>query len=70
MNNPSFEPPRAAIYARYSTDLQNERSIEAQVALCRDYAKRTGLNVIAKFEDRAVSGASIHGRIGIQRLME
>jgi hypothetical protein len=29
---------RAAIYARFSTDLQDERSIEDQVTLCRKYA--------------------------------
>ncbi len=26
---------RAAIYTRYSTDLQSERSIEDQIALCQ-----------------------------------
>ncbi len=36
---------KAAIYARFSTDLQNERSIEDQVALCRNYAAREGMNV-------------------------
>lgn len=36
----------AAIYARFSTDLQDERSIEDQVILCRKYAER-GLNVVA-----------------------
>ena len=30
---------RAAIYARYSTELQNEKSIEDQVKLCRDHAE-------------------------------
>src|ERR1700686_3516534 len=47
---------RAAIYARFSTDLQNERSIDDQVALCRAYSERNGLNIVAVFDDRAVSG--------------
>ena len=31
---------RAAIYARYSTDLQSENSIEDQIRLCKERAKR------------------------------
>jgi Resolvase, N terminal domain len=48
----------AVIYARFSTDHQDERSTEDQVALCRDYARREGLHVVEVFEDRARSGAS------------
>lgn len=33
---------RAAVYARFSTDLQNEKSTEDQIALCRDFARREG----------------------------
>lgn len=60
---------RAAIYARFSTELQNERSIEDQIALCRATAHREGLSVVAEFEDRARSGASIIGRDGLARLL-
>ena len=63
-------PKRGVIYARYSTDLQNERSIEDQVALCQAYAARESLNVVEVFEDRACSGASIMGRDGLLRLLE
>ena len=35
---------RATIYARFSTDLQNERSIEDQLSLCQSYAEREGLD--------------------------
>ncbi|GGC91362.1 recombinase family protein [Chelatococcus reniformis] len=61
---------RSAIYTRYSTDLQNEKSIEDQVALCRAYAAREGLSVAAVYEDRARSGGSILGRDGLMQLME
>lgn len=44
---------KAAIYARYSTELQNERSIDDQVELCKTYAARGGLEVAAIFADRA-----------------
>lgn len=59
----------AAIYARYSTDLQSDRSIEDQVALCRAYAEREGLTVTATYEDRARSGGSLFGRDGVNALM-
>jgi site-specific DNA recombinase len=60
---------RAAIYARYSTDLQSERSIQDQFALCRSYAFSKNLSVVATFEDRARSGASTMGRDGLHKLM-
>ncbi|WP_072856648.1 recombinase family protein [Loktanella atrilutea] len=60
---------RAVIYARYSTDHQSDRSIEDQVALCRDYAKREGLTVGTVYEDRARTSASLLGRDGIMNLM-
>lgn len=61
---------RAAIYARFSTDLQRDRSIDDQVALCRDYAARERLTVVETYADRARTSASIIGREGILRLME
>jgi site-specific DNA recombinase len=61
---------KAAIYARFSTDLQNERSIEDQVALCRSYATREGMDVVEVYDDRARSGGSIMGRDGLLRLMD
>ena len=60
---------RAAIYARYSTDLQNERSVEDQVALCRAYAERERLQVVATFDDRARSGGSMLGRDGLIQML-
>src|SRR5262249_13150876 len=61
---------RAVIYARFSTDLQNEKSTEDQIALCRAHAARRGLQVIQTFEDKARSGASVLGRDGLMRLMD
>jgi len=60
---------RTAIYARYSTELQNEKSIEDQVALCRAYAAREGLEIVQVYSDRARSGASLIGRDGILELL-
>ncbi|MGO6815310.1 recombinase family protein [Rhizobium leguminosarum] len=61
--------PRAAIYGRFSTDLQNERSTQDQTDLCDAFAKREGYHVVARYADKAKSGASLHGRDGIQRLL-
>ncbi|MBB6411873.1 recombinase family protein [Mesorhizobium sangaii] len=61
---------RAAVYARFSTELQNEKSTEDQIALCRAYAARNGLAVVAVYEDKARSGSSILGRDALMRLME
>jgi site-specific DNA recombinase len=61
---------RSAIYARFSTDLQNERSIDDQIALCQEYAKREKLEVVTVYEDRARSGGSILGRDGLIQLID
>ena len=59
----------AAIYARFSTDLQNDRSIDDQLALCRSYAERNGCRVVATYTDRALSGSSLRNRPGIIDLL-
>jgi Resolvase, N terminal domain len=59
----------AAIYARFSTELQNEKSTEDQIALCRTHAARHQLNIVATFEDKARSGASVFGRDGLMQLI-
>jgi site-specific DNA recombinase len=56
---------RVAIYARYSTNMQSAASIEDQVRVCRDYAKRQGWTVMETYSDAAISGASIL-RSGLQ----
>jgi site-specific DNA recombinase len=71
--NSALEPSikkAAVIYARFSTDLQNERSIEDQVTLCREYASRQGINITGVYEDKARSGGSIMGRDGLLRLLD
>ena len=60
---------RAALYARYSTDLQNAASIQDQFAACRSYAERQDVEIVATFEDAAISGASAANRPGLQALM-
>jgi site-specific DNA recombinase len=58
---------RAAIYARFSTDLQSAASIDDQVRVCRERVEREGHCVVQVYADRAISGAN---RVpGIQSLM-
>jgi site-specific DNA recombinase len=59
----------AAIYARYSSDLQRDTSIEDQVRLCKERAKREGWHVVNCYSDHAISGASLL-RPGIQTLLQ
>jgi site-specific DNA recombinase len=60
---------RVAIYARFSSDLQDVRSITDQVAAARDHATRQGWRVVAEFSDAAISGASLHNRPGLLDLL-
>jgi DNA invertase Pin-like site-specific DNA recombinase len=64
------KPLRVAIYARYSTDLQNSTSINDQVRLCRQHADRQGgWTVVKVFQDVAISGAT-RGRPGFDALQD
>jgi site-specific DNA recombinase len=58
------------IYARYSTDLQNEKSVEDQIEICRALVVRLGLTVVGVHFDRAKSGASMFGRPGLMKMMQ
>ena len=59
---------RAVIYARFSTDMQRDASIEDQIRSCEDFATQQGMQVVETYSDRAVSGASLM-RSGMQKLM-
>lgn len=56
------------IYARYSSHAQNDASIEQQVCECMEYARANGIDIIATFADRAVSGRTDR-RPEFQRMM-
>ncbi|QPZ89693.1 recombinase family protein [Thioclava electrotropha] len=60
---------RVAIYARFSTQMQREASIEDQVRLCQERAARDDWTVSEVFSDMALSGATIL-RPGLQSLLE
>ncbi|MGC9371239.1 MAG: recombinase family protein [Paracoccaceae bacterium] len=60
---------RAAIYARFSSSMQRDASIEDQVRLCTERAEREDWSVVQTFSDMAISGASMH-RPGLQSLID
>ncbi len=50
---------RAVIYARYSSDLQRDASIDDQLRICKDYiARQQGWELAQVYRDAAMSGAS------------
>jgi site-specific DNA recombinase len=68
---PVSRPSRIAIYARYSSDLQNPTSVEDQVALCRHLARdhfAAEPSQLSVYFDAAISGATMQ-RSDIRRLL-
>lgn len=59
---------RAALYARFSTEKQRDASIEDQYRECERVAKAAGLNIVARFEDKGISGGTAQ-RPGYQALL-
>jgi len=45
----------AVIYARFSCSKQREESIEGQIRMCTEYAKRNGIEIVGTYIDRAKS---------------
>jgi DNA invertase Pin-like site-specific DNA recombinase len=64
---------RCAIYARYSSDQQRPESLADQIRHCRQEATRHPEWVVLDrhiYTDQALSGASVEGREGLQRLVQ
>jgi site-specific DNA recombinase len=57
-----------ALYARYSTDRQDARSIDDQMRRCRECAARMGFEVVAEYFDAAESGSHCE-RADLQKLL-
>ncbi|MEM6484627.1 MAG: recombinase family protein [Pseudomonadota bacterium] len=48
---------KAAIYSRFSTDMQDYSSIEGQLSNCRELADKNGWQVVSEYSDAAISGS-------------
>ncbi|WP_235399180.1 recombinase family protein [Sphingomonas sp. SRS2] len=61
---------RTLIYARFSSDLQNARSIEDQIRICRERAHAEGWEIVDVYTDYAISGAAgISQRPGLNAML-
>lgn len=58
-----------AIYARFSSDRQNERSVDDQVHICAERANSQGWTVEQVYSDYAISGAT-RDRPGLNAMLE
>jgi site-specific DNA recombinase len=60
---------RAVIYARYSSDLQSEASIDDQIRLCRERVEQENGALVEIYADYALSGGSVRNRPSMQALL-
>ncbi len=61
---------RYAIYARYSSHLQEMTSIAGQLRLCRERVGRLCGVIVNEYFDPESTGTTIHGRPGLQQLRD
>lgn len=59
----------AVIYARYSSDAQTEQSIEGQLRVCTEYAKKNNFLIVETYIDRAVTGTT-DNRVAFQKMIK
>ena len=59
---------RAALYARFSTEKQRDASIDDQYRECERVAQASGFDIVARFEDKGISGGTAQ-RPGYQALL-
>lgn len=60
---------KTVIYARYSSDSQTEQSIDGQLRVCKEYAKKNGYEIVAEYIDRAMTGTN-DNRPDFQRMIK
>jgi DNA invertase Pin-like site-specific DNA recombinase len=59
----------AVVYARYSSTNQTEQSIEGQMHVCEDYARRHDILIVDSYIDRAISGTT-DNRESFQKMLK
>jgi Site-specific recombinases, DNA invertase Pin homologs len=60
---------RAVAYVRFSSNMQRDESIDAQIRVIEDFAERNGYVIVDTYEDRAVSGTT-DLRPAFQKMMQ
>ncbi len=61
---------KGAIYARYSSDKQNQETITVQVDKCKEFCDRQDILVCETFVDEAKSGTTEGGREAYARMLD
>jgi site-specific DNA recombinase len=59
---------RAALYARFSTDLQRKESVDDQFRQCEKTAREHGLEIVSRYSDAGISGGTTD-RPGYQAML-
>ena len=59
---------RAVLYARFSTDLQREESIDDQYRACERSAQQQNIRIVGRFEDEGITGGTAD-RPGYQAML-
>lgn len=70
MNGHTADIARFAIYARYSSPLQEMTSISGQLRLCRDRVADLGGVIAEEYTDPELSGTAMQLRPGLRQLLE
>lgn len=60
---------KGVIYARYSSDRQNEQSIAGQVDVCTEWARNNDINIVHIYHDEALTGKT-DKRPGFQQMIK
>lgn len=61
---------KVVIYARFSSDKQNEQSIDGQLRYCTAYATQHQMEIVHSYIDRATSGRSTKNRDEFMQMIE
>ena len=60
---------KAAFYGRFSSEMQNENTIEAQREAVQNFAEKKNMVIVQEYEDIGVSGRSLKGRKQMKQLL-
>ena len=60
----------AVLYARFSSDMQHETSIEAQQEAIYKFAEANGYRIVGEYIDRAKTGTSIAKRESFKQMLK
>jgi len=61
---------KAVIYTRFSSDMQREESIDAQIRACKYFAQRENIEIIKVYTDRAKTGTTVKGRAEFLQMID